>query len=335
MAERSMSPPTSSDVYVPSEHETHRSCWMAWPYLAHEWSELKAAQREHLALIAAIAETEPVDLLVHPSTAVPDTPTGVRVHRLAYGDAWTRDTLPVMARVAGREVALVFDFDGWGGKYAMEGDLDLAPRIAEAFGLERRDFGMVLEGGGIEVDGEGTLLTTEPWLRRLAERSGEELESMRSRLGEVFGAEKVLSVEAMLANDHTDGHVDTLVRFVRPGEVVIMGATPGDPNGAMLLALHEQLAQLTDARGRTLRVHQMPSPGAITDDEGELLAASYANYYLANEQVLVPTYGVAADAEALSVLQQLFPARRVRGLDARAIVSGGGAFHCITQQRPA
>jgi agmatine deiminase len=321
--------------HLPAEHAPHAGCWMAWPHLAAEWPDLEAARAEHLALVRAIAETERVDLLVHPDHEVPDAGSNVDIHRMPYGDAWTRDTLPVMAERGGEPVALVFDFDGWGGKYRMEGDLDLAPRVAEAFGLESRRFDFVFEGGGIEVDGEGTVLTTEPWLRRLAQRAGATVAETKATVAEALGAEKLLAVEAMLANDHTDGHVDTLVRFVRPGAVVTMGLTPGDPNGAMLLALQEQLAALTDAAGRTLEVHTIPAPGLLESAEGELLPASYANYYLANDQVLVPTYGVAADDEAVAALRALFPKRRVRGLSARAIIAGGGAFHCVTQQRPA
>lgn len=309
---------------------------MAWPHLDHEWPDLTAAQVEHLALVRAIAETEAVDLLVHPDVEAPDAGANVTIHRMAYGDAWTRDSLPVMARSAsGDEIALVFDFDGWGGKYPMEGDLDLAPRIAETFGLESRRFDFVFEGGGIEIDGEGTILTTDPWLRRLATRRETTVDAVMAEMKEALGAEALISVEAMLANDHTDGHVDTLVRFVRPGAVVTMGLTPSDPNGAMLMALQEQLLQQQDAAGRTLEVHVIPSPGQVRNEDGELLPASYANYYLANEQVLVPTYGVPADEQAVTQLAMLFPDRRVRGLSSRAILEGGGAFHCITQQRPA
>jgi len=325
----------SASVHVLAEQAPHAACWMAWPYRAGEWPDLEAARAEHLALVRAIAESEPVDLLVHPEVAVPDVGARVRVHRLAYGDAWTRDSLPVMGRRDGEEIALVFDFDGWGGKYPMEGDLDLAARIAEAFELPSRHFDFVCEGGGLEVDGEGTVLTTDPWLRRLAERAGISVASMTEAVAEAVGAEALLSVEAMLANDHTDGHIDTLARFVRPGVVLTMGLAPGDPNGAMLLALQEQLAELTDAAGRSLEVHTIPAPGRLQSADGELLPASYANYYLANEQVLVPAYGVAADEEAVAALQALFPERRARGLSARAIIEGGGAFHCVTQQRPA
>ncbi len=331
-----MSTATGPHLTLPAEHEPHAGCWMAWPHLAEEWPDLAAAQREHLALVRAIAETEPVDLLVDPSVEPPgELGPNVTVHRMAYGDAWTRDSLPVMARANGEELALVFDFDGWGGKYPMPGDEDLSPRIAEVFGLKNRRFDFVFEGGGIEIDGEGTILTTDPWLRRLAARREMTVEAVKAEMKEALGAVALISVEAMLANDHTDGHVDTLVRFVRPGVVVTMGLTPSDPNGAMLMALQEQLLQLQDAKGRTLEVHVIPSPGQVKSESGELLPASYANYYLANGQVLVPTYGVPADDQAIAQLDMLFPDRRVRGLSSRAILEGGGAFHCITQQRPA
>ena len=327
---------SDASVTVPAEHERHRSCWMAWPHLAEEWVDLRAAQAEYRQLVEAVAETEPVDLIVDPSAEAPSLAgANVRIARMPVGDAWTRDSLPVMAVDANGELALVFRFDGWGGKYDMPGDSDLSPRVADHFGLRSRNHQYVFEGGGIEVDGEGTVLTTESWLRRLAARSGTTPDAEAERMQRALGAERLLRVEAMLANDHTDGHIDTLARFVRPGVVVTMGAEGNDPNGAMLLALQEQLQDLTDARGRRLEVHVIPSPGAIFDNEDQVLAASYANYYLANDQVIVPTYGVAADAEAVRLLERLFPDRRVRGLGARAIIEGGGAFHCMTQQRPA
>ena len=322
---------------IPSEHEPHRGVWMAWPYRADEWTDLAAAQQEHAALVRAIAETERVELLVDPSVdEVPASQKNVAIHRVAYGDAWVRDSGPIVAqRPRGALQTLTFDFDGWGDKFPMPGDADLSQRLAAHFELSAQGYDYVFEGGGIELDGEGTLLTTASWVRRLAERSAEDEAAIIGRMERDLGVERVLVVEAMLANDHTDGHVDTLCRFIEPGRVVAMRGTAADPNGAMLLSLEQQLTELVDARGRRLQVATMPSPGIVQGTDGELMPASYANYYLANGQVLVPTYGVDADEEAVHTLARLFPDRRVRGLDSRWILEGGGAFHCITQQIPA
>ena len=306
---------------------------MAWPHRAEEWPDLEGARREILALAGAIGRTEPVELLVPDPWPEEKLPPGVRAVPAPYGDAWTRDTAPVVAFAAGEAVALAFTFDGWGGRYLMEGDDGLARWLADARGLPLRQSALVGEGGGIELDGEGTLLLTrDSWLR--SPRANPAAPDVEAALEAHLGVRKVLWVEGALANDHTDGHIDTLARFVRPGEVVVMAPEPGDANGAMLSALARQLDALVDARGRRLRVHQVPSPGAVRDAEGALLPASYVNYYLANGQVLVPAYGVPNDEAAVEALARLFPGRRVTGIPARAILGGGGAVHCVTHQIP-
>lgn len=318
-------------LHVPAEHATHTQCVMAWPYRDDEWTDLGRAQEELRAFVLAIAETESVLLLVRPGDDPAIDHPRVQVLPFAFGDSWTRDSAPIFARRGGEEVALCFRFDGWGGKYPMEGDADLSERLAAHLQVPAIHHDFVLEGGALEFDGEGSLLVT-PCLS-LPNRAPPA--DLTERLVDAFGVEKLISFEGQLANDHTDGHVDTLARFVKPGEVVCMRGEVDDPNGAMLLAIEEQLARSVDARDRTLRVHTIPSPGAVVGEDGALLAASYCNYYLANDQLIVPTYGVSADARAVEALAALFPDRRVRGLSARWIIEGGGAFHCITQQRPA
>ncbi len=308
---------------VPAEHQPHAAVWMAWPYREDEWPDLAAAQREVLAFVEAIADTERVRLLVHPGVEAPAVPEGVDTPRLAYGDCWTRDTGPIFAERDGSQVALVFRFDGWGGKYRMPGDEDLAARIAAFAGVPSLRHDWVLEGGAVEFDGAGMLLTTRCVERR---NPGRDVEA---QLRQAFEVEKVVCLDGALANDHTDGHIDTLARFVAPGRVACMVPGPEDPNAGVLQNVRRGL----EAAG--LEVALLPSPGAVRDGRGRLLPASYCNYYLANAQVLVPTYGVGADEAALEALAALFPERKVRGISARAIVEGGGALHCITQQQPA
>ncbi len=308
---------------------------MALPHLAEEWPDLGAARREVLQLAAAIARTEPVLLLV-PQGETDETalPPGVRALPATYGDAWTRDTAPLVASEDGRPIALAFTFDGWGGRYLMEGDAEVAAQLARAHALPLRRSALVGEGGGVELDGAGTLLVTrDSWLRSPRANPPDEA-TVGAALAELLGVRRVLWGEGALRNDHTDGHVDTLVRFVRPGEVVVMEPGPEDPNAPMLLDLRRQLEGHQDAAGRRLEVHRIPSPGAVHDAEGALLPASYVNYYLANAQVLVPAYGVPADEAAQRALARLFPARRVTPIPARAILGGGGAVHCVTHQIP-
>lgn len=311
------------NVRVPAEHASHAAVWMAWPYREDEWPDLAAAQREIHAFMGAIGRTEPVRLLVHPEIEAPELPPGVEPVRAAYGDCWTRDTAPIFAVRDGSPVALVFRFDGWGGKFRMPGDEDLATRIASLAGVEAVHHEWVLEGGAVEFDGAGTLLTT-----RCVELRNPGLD-MDALLREAFGVERVVILDGALANDHTDGHIDTLARFVAPGRVACMVPAPGDPNAEVL----EAVARGLERAG--LEIAPLPSPGAVFDGEGKLLPASYCNYYLANGQVLVPTYGAAADDAAVEALAALFPDREVRGVAARAIIQGGGALHCITQQQPA
>lgn len=331
--------------FVPAEWEEHVAAWMAWPHLTEEWPDLEGARAEIAAFVRAIAETETVELLVDPSvTEVPELGSNVNVHRVPYGDAWTRDTSCIFARDHQGPFGLCFRFDGWGGKYLMPGDESLSGRIAGLRGLRTRSSELVLEGGGVELDGAGLLMTTVDSVvpRNAAPFVGRQLDSIaeaRRVLEEeeldldlaliaAFGVQRVIWLEGRLLNDHTDGHIDTLARFVRPGEALAMRPAPDDPNGAMLLSLIEQMSVAG------LVVHEIPSPGAVRGASGQLLPASYTNYYLANGQVIVPIYGSPHDAAAVDAIAQLFPGRRTRGLMAKKILEGGGAFHCITQQEP-
>jgi agmatine deiminase len=193
----------------------------------------------------------------------------------------------------------------------------------------------ILEGGSVEADGQGTVLTTRQCLLNPNRNPGMGQADIEKSLRNGLGAEKVLWLEEGLLNDHTDGHIDTLARFIAPGVVVCMEAREGsDPNAATLDRIAADLAGFTDARGRKLQVLRIPSPGIVRDEGGELLPASFVNFYIGNRSVVVPTYGTPYDEAAVAGLALLFPGRRVLGRSARAILSGGGAFHCITQQQP-
>jgi agmatine deiminase len=194
----------------------------------------------------------------------------------------------------------------------------------------------VLEGGAVDVDGEGTVLTTRQCLLHPNRNPSMDARAIERAVMGALGAERVLWLGDGLLNDHTDGHVDTVVRFVAPGRVVAMeprGVT--DPNRDVLRALLRELGEMVDARGRRLEIVTVPSPGAVVDADGRVMPASYVNFYVANAAVIVPTYGTPFDDEAVQRIGELFPGRRTFGVDARAILSGGGAFHCITQQQPA
>jgi len=337
---------TRPAVHQPAEWDRHSACWLAWPSHGHLWQEnLAPAQAEFAALGVAIAEDggEALDLLVQDEAAEAEARAAlapvisqVRFHRIPVGDIWLRDTAPIFVTTAeGNQAAACFRFNGWGGKYVLPEDDRVAGRIATHSGLPRLELGWILEGGSVEVDGEGTVLTTRQCLLNPNRNPGLDQAAIETALREGLGAEKVLWLDEGLINDHTDGHIDTLARFVAPGVVVCMQAQDAtDPNAATLGRLAADLAAMTDARGRRLQVVRIPSPGVLENEDGELMPASYVNFYIGNRTVVVPTYGTPQDAPAVAALAPLFPGRRVIGRSARAILSGGGAFHCITQQQP-
>lgn len=337
---------------MPAEWAAHRSCLVAWPHLTEEWGpDLAAARDEVAGLCRAItdphpvtgeARGEPLVVLVPDATHeaqarswLGDLPA--RFHHLAYGDIWLRDTAPVVVPGdhGGPPVGIRFRFNGWGGKYDLPGDADLALRLSVALGLRDAPVDLVCEGGAVEVDGEGTCLTTRQCLLSPARNPGLTEGDVEARLAAALGVTRVVWLDGMLANDHTDGHIDTLARFVSPGRVVCMEPGPEDPNRQVLASVREQLTWVRDARGRPLDVRTIPSPGRVLDRHGQLMPASYCNFYVANSTVVVPTYGVPGDDEAVRRLGTLFPGRRAVGAPARSMLTGGGALHCITQQWPA
>lgn len=329
----------------PAEWAPHRACWLAWPAHAHLWeANLPAAQAEFAALCAAIAADggEALEVLVEDATAeaaaraaLAPAAGRVRFHTVPVGDIWLRDTAPIFVVEAGTVTAGCFRFNGWGGKYVLPGDDRVAAQVAALSGAPARLSGWVLEGGSVEPDGEGTVLTTRQCLLNPNRNPGLDEAGVEALLRRDLGAAKVLWLDEGLLNDHTDGHIDTLARFVAPGVVVCMApAGPDDPNAAVLERIAQDLAAMTDARGRRLQVVRIPSPGRVADEDGRVMPASHVNFYIGNRAVVVPTYGTPTAEAAVAALAPLFPGRRVVGRSARAILSGGGAFHCITQQQP-
>ncbi len=341
----------------PAEWHRHDAMWTAWPHLGDEWAEgLDGPRRSLAAMVAAIVDLDPagrprgerVELLVPDAASeaqaralVGPAAVGVRFHRAHYGDVWLRDTGPVFVIGDGQIAAASFQFDGWGGKYLMPGDSALSGWVAGAAGVPAWPQGFVLEGGAIEVDGEGTVLTTRPCLlggNRNHQTGGAwdgwQPAQVDELLCAALGAERVIWLDQGLANDHTDGHIDTIARFVAPGVVAAMAPAPGDPNQRAMDDILAGLRAATDARGRKLEVLTVPSPGAVLDGSGTLMPASYMNFYIGNSAVVVPTYRAPADDAAVAAIAAMFPGRRTVGVDAYPVLVGGGAFHCTTQQQP-
>jgi agmatine deiminase len=245
-----------------------------------------------------------------------------------FGDIWLRDTGPIVTGSGAERRAQGFGFNGWGGKYELPGDNSIGERLATTAGLPFAKAGWVLEGGAIDGDGTGAVLTTEQCLLNPNRNPGMGREEIEGLLALDLGFERVVWLGEGLLNDHTDGHVDNLARFVAPGRVALPSPAPDDPNAAVYADAAARL------RAAGLEVVPLPSPGRVERD-GEIIPASYMNFLIGDAAVVVPIYGAANDEAAVRGVQQLFRNRVAIGLRADHILTGGGSFHCVSQQIPA
>jgi len=245
-----------------------------------------------------------------------------------FGDIWLRDTGAILTGSGATRRAVGFRFNGWGDKYDLAGDDSIGERLAAEAGLPFTKADWVLEGGAIDGDGTGIFLTTEQCLLNPNRNPGFGKDEIETRMARDLGATRLVWLGDGLINDHTDGHVDNLARFVAPGRVAIPEAVEDDPNAP---AYADAAEALLDA---DLEVVAIPSPGLVEED-GEAVPASYMNFYIGNAVVVVPQYGSANDVAAIEAIQELFPDRKVIGLRADHVLTGGGSFHCISQQVPA
>ena len=322
---------------MPAEFAAQDWLWIAFPHRSDLWEEFTAPAQEQMAAYAnAVAETgQRVRLVVHDAAnearAKELVSGAVEIERHPYGDIWIRDTGPiVLFDKSGRRFAQRFRFNGWGGKYDdMEGDQEVGESLARAGGLETQFADWVLEGGAIDSDGTGLVVTTEECLLNPNRNPGLSQAGIEMRLKRDLGFDRVLWLGKGLACDHTDGHVDNLARFVAPNTLAIPLATgPDDPNAAVY----------EDARARArdfgVIVRDVPSPGRV--EAADLVEpASYMNFTICNGVVVVPTYGTVHDADGVAAIGELFPGRATVGLPADAVLSGGGSFHCASQHAPA
>ena len=331
-------------VTVPPEWAPQRAIWTAWPASVSQWDgDLASPRRDIAAMVKALARANRVRLLVNGAEAEASARAAVgdaaEIVAARYGDVWLRDTGPIFAETPEGRVALRFKTNGWGGRFDLPDDATVGDDIARLAGIATRHFDFVLEGGAVDRDGEGTILTTRQTLLN-PNRNGWTKADAEAALGEAFGARKVIWLDEGLKNDHTDGHIDNLARFVGPGKVVCqIPAGDDDPNAEILNAVAMKLAGETDAEGRSLEVITIPSPGLYRHARGGIAPASHLNFIIANGIVVVPVYGTASEGAALEALSAVFPDREVVGLPSRGLLgideAGGGSFHCITQQEPA
>jgi agmatine deiminase len=331
-------------LITPAEWSPHRAMWIGFPSHPELWEDnLAPAQAEVADLARALAGPggERVRLLVCGDAAeqaakgLLEDSSGIEIVRGQFGDVWLRDTGPIFVRDGDADAAAGFRFNGWGGKYVLEDDEDVADQIAAASGVPLTVHDFVLEGGALDHDGFGAVLTTRQCLLNPNRNPGWTQAEAEAALAQALGARKVLWLGDGLAGDHTDGHVDNLARFVAPGVVacpVALGRD--DPNAAVYDDTARLLAGMTNARGAPLQVARIVSPGRMETEDGDLIPASHMNFIIANDAVIAPLYGEPAGAFALEALRSLFPERTVIGLPSRALLTGGGSFHCISQQEP-
>jgi agmatine deiminase len=321
---------------MPAEWAQHERVWIGFPSFWGHWeAPYEAAQRQIAAFANAVHDGGKGET-VHLICGSPDAAAvarqlvepGVLVEERHIGDIWLRDTGCLIVRNGDKRLARDFDFNGWGRRFNFDGDQDIGFTLAEAAGLTITDCDWVLEGGSIDVDGEGLAVTTTDCLLNPNRNPDLDKPQIEARMKRDLGVERLLWLGDGLANDHTDGHVDNLARFVAPNHLVIPEAREaGDPNAAVY----------ADARARAeafgCRVTSLPSVGRF-EQGGEAVPASYMNFYIGNSAVVVPVYGSKYDDVALAELAPLFPDRKIVGLPADAVLTGGGSFHCSSQQLP-
>ena len=327
---------------VPAEWAPHRAMWVGFPSHADLWGEdLAEAQAEVAALARALAGPggERVRLMVCGAAAEQSAGAllagadGVEITPGRFGDVWLRDTGPIFL---GPDRAAAFRFNGWGGKYVLAGDEAVAGQIAEASGARFDVHDFVLEGGALDHDGEGTALVTRQCLLNPNRNRAWTRARAEAALKDALGVRKTIWLEEGLLHDHTDGHVDNLARFVAPGVVAIpLAYGEGDPNGRIYDEAAAALAGARDGAGRALRVVRLASPGRVASEGGRPAPASHMNFVIANRAVAAPLYNARPGALALQGLEALFPGREVIGLPSRALLTGGGSFHCISREEPA
>lgn len=333
---------------MPAEWAPHEAIWLSWPHDRESFGAgLPGAERAYVELIRAIHKTERVELLVvgPPMRArVSETlsKAGVDLGRVVfrlrrYADVWFRDYGPTfLLDGRGKRAMVHWIFNAWGGKYKeLEADTEIPKDIEADLGIETFRPGIVMEGGSIDVDGGGTLLTTEQCLLNKNRNPRLSRAEIERTLSEYLSIDKVIWLKEGIAGDDTDGHIDDIARFTAPRTVACAREDGrSDANFEPLKECFEALEAAKDASGRALDVVALPMPDAV-EAGGRRLPASYANFYIGNEVVLAPVFGCRQDAAALKTLELLFPSRRIAPIPCRDLVRGMGTVHCVSQQQPA
>jgi agmatine deiminase len=331
-----------SGFRMPAEWEPHECCWMAFPDSEPVWGEyLQRAQQGYANVANAIADFEPVRMLTPLATEARARSlcgAGVEIIPWDLDDAWMRDMGPnFLVNDAGELAASVFHFNAWGRKYTWyRKDAAVGHRIAEALGIRTFSSPIYMEGGGINTDGESALLTTEQCILNANRNPDISRDEAEKELCEALGLEKVIWLKGHPLDDETDGHIDGLACFVRPGVVLAETDPEMEPGSEVEAVVAENIRILqssTDARGRPLEVHILPISSGV-ESLGDRFWPSAVNFYIANGGIVMPCYGVEGDEETREIVARCFPDREVVQVDTNHVAYGGGGIHCITQQQP-
>ena len=334
--------PAALGFSVPAEWSLHEATWMAWPHTEDLWvgGYLDGTRQEFAAFINTLARYERVELLVANDECEQDARRrlsgNIRFHSLDYSDVWLRDSGPIFVKnSAGENLITDWEFNGWGNKYDSAPDNKIPQYVARFLGAGFVSPGLVMEGGSLEPNGEGVILTTKQCLLSKERNPLLSQKDIEQALRSYLGAQKVIWLGDGLENDHTDGHIDTITRFTGPNTIVTcVCEDTQDPNHTVMAENLDILRSATDTHGKPFSIIELPLPRNRLELEGGRLAATYANFYICNGAVLVPQYDDPLDAQALEILKPLFPGRDVIGTPGRALITGGGSFHCVTQQQP-
>ncbi len=341
--------PRALGFRMPAEWEPHAGTWLSFPRpdgisfpglyerVPALWlrmiEELSTGEDVHVNVLDAADEAR-VRALVDASPAA--RRERVHLHRIPTNEPWCRDHGPIFVTSADEVAVVDWGYNAWGGKYPPYDRDDAVPtQVAAVLGLRTFRPGIVMEGGSVDVNGCGTLLTTESCLLNPNRNPTLDRAAIERHLREYLGVRHVIWLGDGIAGDDTDGHVDDITRFVAPGTIVtVVEDDPADENHVPLRENRERLRAARDQDGKPFTIVELPMPRPVVRD-GQRLPASYANFYVGNAVVLVPTFADPSDAAALAVLARCFPTRRIVGVDSRDLVWGLGAFHCATQQQPA
>jgi agmatine deiminase len=327
--------------WKPAEFARHERTWMIWPHREDLYeSRLALMQKEYLEIVAAISQFEPVTVIAHPDhaeTARSRLGNLADVVAMPVDDFWTRDCGPsFVVRKNGDLAGVNWHFNAWGGKHApWDEDDKLAGRILQREGVSVRNSWLTCEGGSFALDGEGTLIITETSILNPNRNPGVNKALVDSELKAMLGVEKVVWLPGDPMDKETDGHIDGMCAFVKPGVVLFeSNPNPSDPHFRILKENLACLQSQKDAKGRSFKV--LPLEEAVDATiTSNIFCRSYINFYVANGGVIVPGYGIASDAKALATIQAAYPDRKVVMVQVNAIAAGGGAIHCITQEQPA